>query len=873
MSRQIENAMGKYPIETGSMAASNRFLPSVRSSRWTTSLALWLTALLLAGTGMAHAQDGNGVCRATTVGSSSNNGSVWAQAMPLQTALGNLACGEIWVAEGVYKPTSDVTEPDTSFVIRSGTAVYGGFLGTEINREQRDPATHRSVLSGDIGGDDTVDAEGVTQSSFDIVGVNASHVVKLGGDTLADTVVDGFTVTGGQAIRNDVSLEDGAGGGLLCNADGATQVCNPTLRNLIVRGNLGFSGGGMSCIGQNQGICAARLENVTFLGNFSVLGGGMLSAGTTGGTSSPTLDNVTFSGNGGPQGGAGFGSAAAEGGSSTPVLRNATFNGNDTTYQGSSGPGGAIASVSAPDATGHVTLINTILWGNIPDQVAVFGNGTATIDHSIVQGGCPANVSCTHLVAGNPQLGLLQYTGVTPVILPGTNSAALDAGICTDAPVTDQRGIARPQGPACDIGAVEIRQAQLTIDVNGSGKVDALPTQTPIGAPIANCRQDNGNCSARYYIEPDAPVVSLMLQADAGNVLQSAGGCGSNLAGSMFTTAVLQGNCTVEVVYGVATHSIGGTVTGLAGSDLVLVLNDDENLHVDADGTFAFDTPLTSGSPYAVTIGTQPSQPSQACAVINGNGTVASSNITNVVIHCGAAATYTVGGLLSGLAPGTSITLSVNGGNALTVAANGDYVFAPRFAPGDGYLAGVTAQPGGQHCTLSHAEGTVGNVNVTDINVSCSAGGPLLQLNVTDGSGYARYGQVRDYFVSLSNSGNGTATNIAVSADLDPAFDEANVQWACVGGASGTACTAQGAGSFVDTATLPPGTSLVWIVRVPIRADSNAANATLLVHAAGAADAGDTNTLVIFRDGVDVPYADGAGVVDPAQRDAATPVP
>lgn len=683
-------------------------------------------------------------------------------------------------------------------------------------------------------------------------------------------MLDGFTLTGGKADRNDISVEEGAGGGLLCNADGAGQVCSPTLRNLVFSGNLGFSGGGMTCLGQNQGTCAARLENVAFVGNLSIGGGGMMSAGITGGTSNPTLDNATFSGNFAALGGAGFGSTGSEGGSSTPILRNATFNGNDTSIEGSSGTGGAIAS-GGLSGTSHVTLVNAILWGDIPDEV-LLRDGTVTLDHGIVQGGCPLGVSCTGTIVGNPQLGVLQYMGSMPVLLPGTGSAALDAVACDNAPAGDQRGVARPQGAACDVGAVEVRQAHVVVAVSGAGMVGALATPPPLGAPIADCREDQGSCDARYRAEAGTPAVTLTLHPDAGSELLSASGCDGTVTGggATFTTGALTGDCSVAVVFAPAVRAIGGTVTGLAGSGLVLALNgNEESLPIAADGSFAFATAIAQGDEFAVTVGTQPSQPVQGCAVINGSGTVGDSDITNVVVNCGAAVTYTVGGTVGGLAPGGSVSLSINGGNGLTLAANGAYAFAPRFAPGDGYLATVTAQPSGQHCTLSHAEGMVGSANVTDVEVDCTAGGAQLQLGVTDGGDYARHGQVRDYFVTLSNAGNGTAANVAVGADLDPAFDEPHVLWACVGDAPGTACTAQGAGGFADTATLPPGTSLVWIVSVPVRGDGSAAEASFVAHAGGVPDAVDVDTLVIFRDGMDVPYADGAGVVDPVRSEAA----
>lgn len=867
MSRHIADPMGNLPMGAGPVGndpiADARPASFLCRSRRTTWAALLAGALLWAGSGPAQA--GGNVCRVETTGADGNDGSSWAQAMDLQSALGSAACLEIWVAEGVYKPTAASTDPAASFAIRPGVAVYGGFAGSESNRDERDPAAHRSVLSGDIDGNDAVDAEGVTASGFDILGTNAYHVVRLGGGTAADTVLDGFTLTGGLANRNDISPEDGGGGGLLCNADGAGQACSPTLRNLAFRGNGGISGGGVCCVGQNQGTCGARLENVAFVGNFSLLGGGMLSTAIQGGASHPSIDNATFSGNFSAQGGAGFGSFGGDGGSSNPILRNVTFNGNDATTGG--GTGGAVASLTSSGIS-HVTLVNAILWGDVPDEVVV-RDGTMSLNGSIVQGGCPPGANCSGAVVGDPLLGPLQYTGTTPVLPLGTGSAALDAVACDDAPTNDARGVARPQGRGCDVGALEVRQAHLAVAVSGAGKVGALATPPPLGAAIADCRQDQGICDAWYRVEPEAPAVTLALHPDAGGAVQSASGCGGSLTGNNFITGALAGDCGVSVVFAPATHTIGGTVTGLAGSGLVLALNGSETLPVDADGAFAFDNAIPSGDSYDVTVNTQPSQPAQACVVVNGSGTIGAGDVTDVVIHCGAAVTYSVGGTLSGLAPGAWVALSINGGDELTLAANGAYAFAPRFAPGDGYLVALTAQPAGQHCTLSRREGVVGSIDVTDVDVNCAAGGPQLQLTLTDGSAFARYGHVRDYFVTLANTGNGSAQNVAVGADLDPAFDEANVLWTCVGGEPGAVCAAQGAGGFADTATLPPGTRLVWIVSAPIRADSDAAEATFAVHADGAADASDTDTLVLFRDGVDVPYGDGAEATDPARAAAA----
>ena len=81
------------------------------------------------------------------------------------------------------------------------------------------------------------------------------------------------------------------------------------------------------------------------------------------------------------------------------------------------------------------------------------------------------------------------------------------------------------------------------------------------------------------------------------------------------------------------TVTIGGTVTGLSGTGLVLQNNGGDNLTVTASGTFTFKTAVKSGAAYAVTVLTQPSTPSQNCVVTSGNGT-ASANVTSVAVTC-----------------------------------------------------------------------------------------------------------------------------------------------------------------------------------------------------------------------------------------------
>lgn len=99
-----------------------------------------------------------------------------------------------------------------------------------------------------------------------------------------------------------------------------------------------------------------------------------------------------------------------------------------------------------------------------------------------------------------------------------------------------------------------------------------------------------------------------------------------------------------------ASYSVGGSVTGLAANDsVVLQANGADNLTVTANAAFTFVTPIASTSPYVVSVLTQPA--GKACAVVNGSGTIAGAAITNVAVHCT--------GKLAGAIQGTSLNLSL----------------------------------------------------------------------------------------------------------------------------------------------------------------------------------------------------------------------
>lgn len=226
----------------------------------------------------------------------------WENACDLLTALQFSSRGdEIWVQAGIYKPSETGSFPQVTFQLKSGVALYGGFAGTETRRKQRDWEKNLTILSGDIGGDDITDVNGVVVDASNIKGTNSYNVVT-GSGVDESAIIDGFTITGGKSILY---------GGGMTNWTGS-----PTVSNVVFSGNrAGDVGGGMfNFKGSNP-----ELTNVKFIGNLADHNGG----GLYNHESSPTLTDVTFSKNV-----AGNGAAMVNYIKSSPTLTNVTFSEN-----------------------------------------------------------------------------------------------------------------------------------------------------------------------------------------------------------------------------------------------------------------------------------------------------------------------------------------------------------------------------------------------------------------------------------------------------------------------------------------------------------------------------------------------------------------
>jgi hypothetical protein len=168
---------------------------------------------------------------------------------------------------------------------------------------------------------------------------------------------------------------------------------------------------------------------------------------------------------------------------------------------------------------------------------------SSEISTGVINGGNDTH-TYTNTLAAPQDLGtLMSGGGLDAVIVPKTGSAAIiDTVACSGAPATDQRGVERPQGTLCDIGAVEVKQSALTVTVVGGGAVSdtTSPAAVPVsGSAVTNCTASGGTCNARYDIESGAPTLTLTAAAPTNSSFAWSGAGCVSAPGSLLSTVLM----------------------------------------------------------------------------------------------------------------------------------------------------------------------------------------------------------------------------------------------------------------------------------------------------------------------------------------------
>ena len=284
----------------------------------------------------------------------------------------------------------------------------------------------------DITGTLTIDGAGAGTTI-----IQASTLPDSGIDRVFDIVGAGITVSfSGVTIANGKCISCNGGGIHNAFGNNVLTVTNSTFSNNAASTDYGSYGGAI----YNGG--TLTVTNSTFLGNSASLGGGISNGGAL------TVTNSTFSGNS-----AGFiGGGITNFGTFT--VTNSTFSGNSAVTNG-----GAIYNGSNGSLVMH--LINTILANSTSGgDCYSFSSGDiiATNTNNLIEtNGVSPNKCGTPAVTTDPNLGALADNGgATQTFAITDTSSAYNAGDNATCAATDQRGVTRPQGAHCDIGAYEL---------------------------------------------------------------------------------------------------------------------------------------------------------------------------------------------------------------------------------------------------------------------------------------------------------------------------------------------------------------------------------------------------------------------------------
>jgi hypothetical protein len=313
----------------------------------------------------------------------------------------------------------------------------------------------------------------------------------------ADTIIFGIsgTITLASSLPDITTAItiDGTGRSVTLSGNNAVRILrvltngNLTLKRLTLRNGNGVDVGSAVDVSN----AALTVYDTTFSNNNATVQGGAVHWFS----SAVSIYRSTFSGNTAPTGGAIYSNMA----NGLVIIENTTFSGNSATTNG-----GAIFNVNA-----NILLFNATLSGNSstnnPNSGGIYSFpnlGSVTVNGSIIHNSpCngtavtgannvmfPAACANAQGVVAEPLLGALASNGGTTrthLLLPGSPAINTLTIYC---PTTDQRGIERPQGAACDVGAVEyIAQLRLI-----------APTGT-ISTPYGNPTYQWSSINATFY--------------------------------------------------------------------------------------------------------------------------------------------------------------------------------------------------------------------------------------------------------------------------------------------------------------------------------------------------------------------------------------
>jgi len=525
----------------------------------------------------------------------SGDGTTWAKAKAtLQGAIDAAVEGdEIWVRTGTYAP----------IVIDRAVSVYGGFVGSEIQRIGRNPETYLTAIDGQ-GSARCVEVTGAAvMDGFTITNGYSSNgggiLISNSGATIANCIIDGNAspdYAGGVYFSSPATMENceitnnqaNTGGGIY------NGYVSSTVSGCLIEGNSANNGGGIF----NDGGFAPEITNCTIKSNYATVNGGGIcndekndavisgctitlntATGRGGGIYSgqesssntlyaePEITNSVIANNWATWGGGLYCAAY-----SRPEIINTTIAGNTADTGG--------AGVYVVDAYSQTRIMNSVLYGNVLDaggyadiyyngsteaNLSLLYNSFSVLDESWHNSGAPYR---TGNIAGIA--GFINYDGpdgdplaggdsnyhiveTSDLVDQGVASYTISVSVTLVAPDHDQENNARPQGGGVDIGAYEsgytatVTQYTLTASVSGS----------------------NGTVTPTTGTYADGTTVTLTATPASGYQVASWSGTGDDSATTATNTVVMDGNKTVTVTFEVippTQYTLTASVSGGNGT-------------------------------------------------------------------------------------------------------------------------------------------------------------------------------------------------------------------------------------------------------------------------------------------------------------------
>ena len=286
-----------------------------------------------------------------------------------------------------------------------------------------------------------------------------------------------------------------------------------TMTRSLLRRNLAFAGGAIQ-----QGDGTLAIQTSTIDSNTAVYGGAI----AIDGGAVAIIENSTLNNNTASQGGGIFNlgmltllnstlSTNSASNTFTDQVGGGIFNGGNATANSATMVNNVASNGSAVRSTGTITFTNSIVAQS--EDTAGGANCSGTVrsaGYNLDSGDTCGFTVIGDLRNANPMLGELALNGATNqthALLPG--SRAIDSGAQNGCPATDERGVTRPQGPRCDMGAFEREQAATATPITVTPQ-PGTPTATPTMTSVSETTITLPATPTTVSSQPGTPTATLL---------------------------------------------------------------------------------------------------------------------------------------------------------------------------------------------------------------------------------------------------------------------------------------------------------------------------------------------------------------------------